>query len=113
METVNATHQALNFEEKLTADLAMAQLQFLNAANNTQKGRTLDCPEAVPLREWTDGWKARPAVELLTNSCSDLELVKRCKELDFRAQRVLEDARVLAAKSGAPSSSRKCKVDRS
>ncbi len=88
--TVNSTLFALNVEENATGEAATSALQFIAATNRAQKGRVLACTEAPQLQQWADGWRARPAVAALEENCTDLEIVKRCKELDYRAASFLQ-----------------------
>ena len=105
--TVNDTLKALNVEENLTvtdviflfcfvltpfkAEAASNALQFLAATNKAQKDRVLVCAEAPKLQQWLDGWRGRPPMLPLEElKCSDLDIAKRCKELDFRAANFLQ-----------------------
>jgi hypothetical protein len=72
-------------------DRAVAALEFLDVANKAHPGKRIVCPQSSRLQEWLSGWRLRPGTELLkASTCTELDLVKRFRELEFRSSNFLE-----------------------
>lgn len=85
---------ALNEEETKTMETAFRALQFLDLASAQKTAAAgvpmrVVCHEAAALRDWAVSARGRPTTNLLGDTATEAEMLKRARELDFRSSNAL------------------------
>ena len=95
VDTINEIMMALAVEEKALSDAAVSVIHFVKIANKAQaaseSGAKLSVSGESELEEWQTAFKIRPPTNALDALvCTDDDIVKRCKDLEYRCSVFLQ-----------------------